>query len=76
MENYGHVHSRVARWFIFKPKTLNWVNFGGQLYDHLEYFTDIWYNVWLFAVCGHLVYFSSFGMFGPKNLATLIHSHS
>jgi hypothetical protein len=35
-------------------------------YDHLEYFTAIWYNLWPFGiVCGHLVYFSSFGMFRP-----------
>jgi hypothetical protein len=28
-------------------------------YDHLEYFTVIWYNLWQFGiVCGHLVYFS------------------
>jgi hypothetical protein len=28
-------------------------------YDHLEYFTDIWYNLQsLGIVCGHLVYFS------------------
>jgi hypothetical protein len=36
-------------------------------YDHLEYFTAIWYNLWLFGiVCGHVVYFSHFSMFGPK----------
>jgi hypothetical protein len=36
-------------------------------YDHLEYFTAIWYNVWPFGiVCGNLVYFSRFGMFGPR----------
>jgi hypothetical protein len=41
--------TRVARWFILKPKIPIWVNFGGSLignvdlcYDHLEYFTDIW----------------------------------
>jgi hypothetical protein len=27
-------------------------------YDHLEYFTAIWYNLWPFGiVCGNLVYF-------------------
>jgi hypothetical protein len=36
-------------------------------YDHLEYNTGIWYNLWPFGtVCGHLVYFSHFGMFGPR----------
>jgi hypothetical protein len=38
-------------------------------YDHLEYFTAIWHNVWPFGiVCGHLVYFSRFGMFGPRKI--------
>jgi hypothetical protein len=38
-------------------------------YDHLEYFTAIWYNVWQFGiVCSHLVYFSRFGMFGPRKI--------
>jgi hypothetical protein len=49
--------SRVARWFLFKPKILIWVNFGGpyvdwkmliyfmaiwNIYRHLGYFTGIW----------------------------------
>jgi hypothetical protein len=29
--------------------------------------------VWV--VCAHLVYFFRFGMFGPKNLATLLQTH-
>jgi hypothetical protein len=38
-------------------------------YDHLEYFMAIWHNVWQFGiVCGHLVYFSHFGMFGPRKI--------
>jgi hypothetical protein len=38
-------------------------------YDHLEYFTAIWYNLWpLGIVCGHLVYFLRFGMFGPRKI--------
>jgi hypothetical protein len=38
-------------------------------YDHLEYFMAIWHNVWQFGkVCGHLVYFSLFGMFGPRKI--------
>jgi hypothetical protein len=41
----------------------------GIFYDHLEYITAIWYNVWPFGiVCGHLVYFSRFGMFGPRKI--------
>jgi hypothetical protein len=38
-------------------------------YDHLEYFTAIWYNLWPFGVvCVHLVYFSRFDMFGPRKI--------
>jgi hypothetical protein len=29
----------------------------------------IWYNLWPFEiVCGHLYYFSQFGMFGPRKI--------
>jgi hypothetical protein len=43
-----------------------------MFYDHLEYFMAIWYNLWQVGiVCGHLVYFSHFGMLG-QNLATLL----
>jgi hypothetical protein len=52
--------SRVARWFVFKPKIQIWVNFGGScngrwwhilltlcpLYGLLLYFMDIWYSLW------------------------------
>jgi hypothetical protein len=39
------------------------------IYDHLEYFTAIWYNLWPFGiVIGHLLYFSRFGMFGPRKI--------
>jgi hypothetical protein len=43
-------------------------------YDHLEYFIAIWSNLCQFGVvCGHLVYFSHFGIFWTKkNLATLL----
>jgi hypothetical protein len=38
-------------------------------YNHLDYFIDIWYNLWqLDIVCGHLVYFPHFGMFGPRKI--------
>jgi hypothetical protein len=41
----------------------------GMFYDHLEYFTAIWYNLWTFGIiCGHLVYISRFGMFGPRKI--------
>jgi hypothetical protein len=36
-------------------------------YDHLEYFTAIWYNILTFGIVwDHLVYFLRFGMFGPR----------
>jgi hypothetical protein len=72
------VGSRVARWFIFKPKIPIWVNFGSpwnrkcchilQPFGiHLH--TSIWYNLWPFGiVCGNLVYFFSFGLFGPRKI--------
>jgi hypothetical protein len=29
----------------------------------------VWYNIWPFGIlCGHLVYFSQFGMFGPRKI--------
>jgi hypothetical protein len=35
----------------------------------LSYFMDIWYTLWPFGiVCGNLVYFSRFGMFGPRKI--------
>jgi hypothetical protein len=37
--------------------------------DHLDYFMAIRYNLWQFGTaCGHLVYFSHFGMFGPRKI--------
>jgi hypothetical protein len=41
----------------------------GIFYDHLEYFMAIWHNLWpLGIVCGHLWYFSQFGMFGSRKI--------
>jgi hypothetical protein len=38
-------------------------------YDHLEYFTAIWNNLWPFGIVfGHLFYFSHFGMFGLRKI--------
>jgi hypothetical protein len=42
--------NRVARWHIFKPKALIWVNFGGSCNGRC------WYILWPFCQCsGHLV---------------------
>jgi hypothetical protein len=39
----------------------------GIFYDYLEYFMAIWYALWPFGIaCGHLLYFSQFGMFGQR----------
>jgi hypothetical protein len=41
----------------------------GIFYDHSEYFTAIWYNLWPFdIVCGHLVCHSQFIMLGPRKI--------
>jgi hypothetical protein len=38
-------------------------------YDRLEHFMAIWHNLWRFGiVCGHLVYFSHFGMFVRRKI--------
>jgi hypothetical protein len=38
-------------------------------YDLLEYFSAIWYYLWPFGIIwGYLVYFSRFGMFGPRRI--------
>jgi hypothetical protein len=38
-------------------------------YDHLEYFTALWYNLQPLGIAsGHLVYFFCFGMFGPRKI--------
>jgi hypothetical protein len=64
----------VARWFIFKPKnpTLGkfWEALEWDMFIYfMEYFTAIWYNLRPFGiVCGDLVYFSNFGMFGPRKI--------
>jgi hypothetical protein len=35
----------------------------------IQFYTAIWYNLWHFGiVCGHLVYFCPFGMFGPGKI--------
>jgi hypothetical protein len=41
----------------------------GIFYDHFKYFTAIWYTLWPFGIVfGHFVYFSHFGMFGPRKI--------
>jgi hypothetical protein len=41
----------------------------GIFYDHLEYFTAIWYIICpIGTVYVNLVYFSRFGMFGARKI--------
>jgi hypothetical protein len=55
---------------VYFQKVPIWVNFGRScnltqwyFYDHFVYFTVKWYILWPFGtLCGHLVYFSHFGM--------------
>jgi hypothetical protein len=69
---FGNVccRSRVARWFVFKPKI--WVNFGGPCNGRY------WYILWPFGLFyGNLVYFVAIWyilrLFGyVVNLATLV----
>jgi hypothetical protein len=63
--------SRVARWLIYKPKISIWVNFSGpwNWKCWCTYFMAIWYNLCPFGVvCSHWVYFSHFGIFGPRTI--------
>jgi hypothetical protein len=50
-------------WRVLECKLL------AYFYDHLEYFTTIWYILWpLGIVCVHLVLIYRFGMFGPRKI--------
>jgi hypothetical protein len=63
------VQSRVARWFVFKPKIPIWVNFGGPrnekggynlwpfgiYYFHLVHFMVIWVILWPFGIFWYIV---------------------
>jgi hypothetical protein len=51
--------SRVARWFVFKPKIKIWVNFGGSCCGkYLVYFMTIWSTLRPLEIFyGHFVYF-------------------
>jgi hypothetical protein len=60
--------SRVARWFVFKPKIPIWKKFKGlklenvdTFYGRLEYFMGIWDILRPFGTfCVHLVHFFRF----------------
>jgi hypothetical protein len=65
---YSYIQTRVARWYIVKPKIPIRVNFGGSctglcwyIIGRLVYFTAIRHILRPFCIIyGHLVYFSHF----------------
>jgi hypothetical protein len=71
--------TRVARWYIFKPKIPIWVYLGGPWNGKCWYFLVIWNILQPFVISyGHLVHFVviwyicyHFSVFTNKNLATL-----
>jgi hypothetical protein len=78
---FRSVPTRVARWYIFKPKIPIWGNFGGpwniqcwyilwpfgKFYNHLVYFMAIWYILWEFGQFSTVLVCCT-----KKNLATLV----
>jgi hypothetical protein len=57
---FAQVVDRVARWFLFKPKIPNWVNFEGLYLDWkmLIYFMALWNILQAFGIFyDHLVHF-------------------
>jgi hypothetical protein len=75
------VDTRVARWFVFKPKIPIWVNFWGPsnekclyilwsvgiFYGHLVKFMAVCYSLW--SLC---IFFPFWYVWTNKNLATLV----
>jgi hypothetical protein len=64
------LQTRLARWYIFRPKIEIWINLGGScnrrcwyilltfgiFYGHLKYFMDIWYSLCEFGIwCWYIV---------------------
>jgi hypothetical protein len=37
IDGFQHFLTRDARWFVFKPKIQNWVNFGGPFNGKCRY---------------------------------------
>jgi hypothetical protein len=60
------VSIRVARWFVFKPKIQNWVNFRGSCNG------TGWYILRSFVIFGivrgNLVFFPRFGILYPRKI--------
>jgi hypothetical protein len=73
-------YTRVARWFILRPKFPIWVYFGGPwkgkcwyilrpfgiIYDHLVKYMAVRYRLWSFGT-----FFPFWYVWNKKNLATL-----
>jgi hypothetical protein len=62
----GGDSTRVARWYIFRPKIAIWVNFGGscnERYWHVLWPFGLFYGRFVYLVdVGYLVFFPRFGM--------------
>jgi hypothetical protein len=61
------VGTRVARWYIFRPKIPIWVKLGGGFEKKmLLYYMAIWNILWQFDMkYGHLVFFVVIWYFSP-----------
>jgi hypothetical protein len=70
----GTHKTRVARWFIFKPKILIWVNFGGPLNGKCRNILRT-FEIHILRpfgpFCAHLVHFSDFGIMYHEKSAHL-----
>jgi hypothetical protein len=72
------LESRVASWFVFKPKIQIWVNFGGPCTGrcrHILWTLGPFYNLllyfWTFGIVrGNLVFFPVLVFCTKENLAT------
>jgi hypothetical protein len=58
-EAAASIPTRVARWHIFKPKILIWVNFGGTCNGRC------WYMLWTYK---YMVYFPPFWYVLPRKI--------
>jgi hypothetical protein len=74
---WGRSASRVARWFVFKPKILIWENFAGScngrcwyiLWTLGPFYTAFCYILLTFGIVrGKLVYFTPFWYFVPRKI--------
>jgi hypothetical protein len=83
MRNFAaHVQftTRLSDVLFLNKKKQFWVYFEGsckeKFYDHQEHLTAIWNILWTSGiVCVHLVYFTHFGIFGPRKICATLFCH-